>query len=107
MYMLKLCCMGNQSTVFCDLGTHFSNYLICDGIIHANQEEADVLGTDHVWQAADALHREIQLDVEYYYSDRKYSHLLSCAEVMPCWSSPTYRVTQIVDGGIIPNCDTF
>jgi hypothetical protein len=89
------------------LGTHVSNYLVCDGIIQANQQEADILGTDHLWQAADTLHREIQLDEEYYYSDRKPSHLASHAEVMPCWSSPTHLVTQIIRGGTIPNCDTF
>ncbi|OEL30839.1 hypothetical protein BAE44_0008142 [Dichanthelium oligosanthes] len=100
LYELKLCGMGRHFMMDYDLATHRSNYWICDGII-LPQEDRDV-GTDYddvdgCWREADALQREMQLDVDYHRQHLPY-HLVACAEITPCWTSPTYGIIQILDG---------
>ncbi|TVU06821.1 hypothetical protein EJB05_46856, partial [Eragrostis curvula] len=100
LYLLNLCGMGRHFTMDYDLATHSSNYWVCDGIIRQLEGDADL--DDSSWRAAEALRREMLLDVDYY-PDHHYlpSHLLKCAGIVPCWTSPTYRIVQILDGGAI------
>ncbi|KAF8732103.1 hypothetical protein HU200_016064 [Digitaria exilis] len=98
LYMLELCFSGRHSIDY-DLATHTANYWACDGIIQQMQQ-----GDDSLWRAADALQREILLDVDYH----QYlpSHLTRCAERKAYLTSPTFGVV-LIPTGVIPNGDTF
>ncbi|CAL5091035.1 unnamed protein product [Urochloa decumbens] len=73
-----------------------------------NKGDTDTIGPaaddDSLWRVADALQREIQLDVDYH----QYlpSHLVRCAERKPYWTSPTYGAI-LIPTGAIPNGDMF
>nr|CAB3452143.1 unnamed protein product [Digitaria exilis] len=109
LYMLELCFSGRHSIDY-DLATHTANYWACDGIIQQMQQgERNITAatTDHddsLWRAADALQREILLDVDYH----QYlpSHLTRCAERKAYLTSPTYGVV-LIPTGVIPNGDMF
>ncbi|TVU41941.1 hypothetical protein EJB05_15502, partial [Eragrostis curvula] len=56
---------------------------------------------------ADALQREIQLDVDFYHQYVPSSPLTRFVESKPYWTSPTYGFIQILDGVNISNGGTF
>ncbi|XP_062183756.1 uncharacterized protein LOC133887790 [Phragmites australis] len=115
-YMLKLCCMNQNLMMDYDLATHACNYWVCDGVIQLQQGEGDV-GTDdddddRPWRAADALSREMRLDVDYYHRNQQWfpSNLVRCANSiasMPYLTSPPYGFLMIPTGGAIPNREMF
>ncbi|CAD6253034.1 unnamed protein product [Miscanthus lutarioriparius] len=106
LYTLNLCGMGRHFMMDYDLATHGCNYWICDGIIRPQQRQRHV-DHDGLWSAAEALQREMQMDVDYYHHDHKNlpTHLVKFAEIMPCWTSPTYRVVQILDRATPIRCN--
>jgi hypothetical protein len=95
LYMLQLCCRGSQFTGY-DVATRGTSYWICD-----KQGAA----TDGLWRAADALQRELRLDVDYH-QYLPSSPLAWSVESKPYWSSPTHGFTWIL-AGAIPNGDMF
>ncbi|TKW30785.1 hypothetical protein SEVIR_2G061000v4 [Setaria viridis] len=107
-YMLELCCRGSHSIDF-DLATHGTNYWVCDGIIQQLKQEGRDLSanddSDWLWRAADALQREIALDVDYH-QHLPSSHLSLCVESKPYWISPNYGFNR-VPGRAILNGGTF
>ncbi|RCV09790.1 hypothetical protein SETIT_2G058000v2 [Setaria italica] len=107
-YMLELCCRGSHSIDF-DLATHGTNYWVCDGIIQQLKQEGRDLSanddSDWLWRAADALQREIALDVDYHQHVPS-SHLSLCVESKPYWISPNYGFNR-VPGRAILNGGTF
>ncbi|RCV09795.1 hypothetical protein SETIT_2G058500v2 [Setaria italica] len=103
-YMLEQCC----HSIDFDLATHGTNYWVCDGIIQQLKLEGRVLSanddSDWLWRAADALQREIALDVDYHQHFPS-SHLSICVERKPYWISPNYGFNRvpgraILNGGI-------
>ncbi|TVT97311.1 hypothetical protein EJB05_57452, partial [Eragrostis curvula] len=89
------------------------SYLICDGIIKQQLQlgEGDISVLDEyddgLWRTADALQREIQLDVDFYHQYVPSSPLTRFVESKPYWTSPTYGFIQILDGVNISNGGTF
>ncbi|CAL5078719.1 unnamed protein product [Urochloa decumbens] len=111
MYMLELCRRAHQSINY-DFSTHGANYWVCDGIIHQLQKgdrdvrlDDDDDDDDKSWKAAEALRREIQLDVDYH-EFLPSSPLARFVESKPYWTSPTCGFTRIPDGSI-PHRDMF
>jgi hypothetical protein len=113
LHMLKLCCIGYNFMTDYDLATHAYNYWVCDGIMQQLQlgalGDTNIVNTDdddeESWRTADALQREIQLDVDYYNYNHQYfpSHLVRYGKTMPCWTSP-YGF-MLVPVGAIPSAD--
>nr|CAB3452144.1 unnamed protein product [Digitaria exilis] len=110
LYLLELCCRSSHSVDY-DLTTHIPNYWVCDGIIHQllRQGQRDDISADgdndKLWRAAEALQREMQLDVDYHqYSPS--SPLAKFVKSKPYWTSPTCGFTWI-PAGAIPNKDMF
>ncbi|CAL5091036.1 unnamed protein product [Urochloa decumbens] len=107
LYMLELCCRGHHSIDY-DWATHGANYWICDGIMQQlRQGEAEVGaddGGDGSWRAADALQREVQLDVNYH-QYLPSSHLARFVESKPCLISPTYYGFVMIPTGGMANGD--
>lgn len=70
-YILRLCCMRHFFGMDYDLATHSCNYWICEGIIQQGQEKIDTDQEDkeQAWRAANAMQREMRLDVDYYHQD--------------------------------------
>lgn len=91
LYMLELCSRGSQFSGY-DVATHGTSYWICDKGGSA---------TDGLWRAADALQRELRLDVDYH-QYLPSSPLAWSVESKPYWSSPTHGFTWI-PAGAIPN----
>nr|CAB3455871.1 unnamed protein product [Digitaria exilis] len=111
LYLLELCCRSTHSVDY-DLTTHIPNYWVCYGIIHQllRQGQRDDISADgdndKLWRAAEALQREMQLDVDYHqYSPS--SPLAKFVKSKPYWTSPTCGFTWIPASGAIPNKDTF
>jgi hypothetical protein len=105
--ILKLCCIGYNFMTDYDLATHAYNYWMCDGIMQQLQRGAlgdtstiDTDDDEESWRTADALQREIQLDVDYYNYNHQYfpSQLVRYGKTMPCWTSP-------YGFGVIPSAD--
>jgi len=87
--MWDLCCSGGQLIDY-DLDTHGANYWVCDDIIRHRQQG------DGLRRAAEALHREIRLDMD----SHQYvpaSQLLGPWQIRtkPYWTSPTYGLILI------------
>ncbi|CAN6203197.1 unnamed protein product [Urochloa humidicola] len=108
-YMLELCCRGSQWIDY-DLNTHGANYWVCDGIVRQPQRgERNVSasdGDDGLWRSAEALQREMALDVDYHQYLPSPHLLARCIESKPYWSSPTCGFTRIPDGAT-SNRDMF
>ncbi|CAD6226511.1 unnamed protein product [Miscanthus lutarioriparius] len=100
LYMWDLCCSGGQLIDY-DLDTHGANYWVCDDIIRHRQQG------DGLWRAAEALHREIRLDMD----SHQYvpsSQLLGQWQIRtkPYWTSPTYGLI-LIPTRAMPNGDMF
>ncbi|WVZ62163.1 hypothetical protein U9M48_011940 [Paspalum notatum var. saurae] len=92
LYMLQLCCRGGgHHSIDYDFSTHVANYWVCDGIIQQGHGEKD---DDSSWRAADALQREMPLDMDYH-EPLPSSHISELVQSKPYWSSPTHGFTQI------------
>ncbi|TVU26501.1 hypothetical protein EJB05_29051, partial [Eragrostis curvula] len=99
LYVMKIRSMGSQIIDY-DMSAHACNYWRCDGIVQALQQ-GDIGtddGVDKLWLSSDALHREIQLDEDYYQN----LNVLSQGERhlhkrMACWTSPAYGFMLIPD----------
>ncbi|CAM0151129.1 unnamed protein product [Urochloa decumbens] len=100
-YMLELCCRGSQWIDY-DLNTHGANYWVCDGIVRQPQRgERNVSvgdAVDGLWRSAEALQREMPLDVDYHQYLPSPHLLARFLESKPYWSSPTCGFTWIPDG---------
>ncbi|KAL6650192.1 hypothetical protein ACP70R_009117 [Stipagrostis hirtigluma subsp. patula] len=106
-HMLKLCCIAYHFMMDYDLAKHACNYWICDSISQQPQRvEGD--DADELWRAANALHLEMRLDVDYYQHNRQYfpSHLIRYAKSTPHWTSPPYGFL-LIPAAAIPNADMF
>jgi hypothetical protein len=108
LYTLNLCGMGRHFTMDYDLATHGSNYWVCDGKVVVQQQQHELVDHDDLsFRAADALQREMQLGMDYYHNHHQQQYLppylVKCARAVPCWTSPSYSIVQILDGGIPPN----
>ncbi|CAL5091034.1 unnamed protein product [Urochloa decumbens] len=109
-YMLELCCRGSQWIDY-DLNTHgAANYWVCDGIIRQPQQgERNASagdGDDALWRSAEALQREMLLDVDYHQYLSSPHLLARFIDSKPYCSSPTCGFTRIPDGAT-PNGGMF
>ncbi|TVU41773.1 hypothetical protein EJB05_15321, partial [Eragrostis curvula] len=102
LYMLELCCRCHQSIDY-DFTTHSANYWICDGIIKQRQQKDADDVDDGLWRIADALLREMQLDVQDHRCSLSY-HLARFVESKPFWVSPTYGFSRQI---LVPRGDMF
>ncbi|CAD6337600.1 unnamed protein product [Miscanthus lutarioriparius] len=96
LFMMRLCCISYNLMMDYDLATHACNYWVCDGVRHLQQGDSTGDGNDVSWRSADALHLEMQLDLDYYHYNHQYfpSHLL-------------YRTSPFSGFLLLPNADLF